>query len=104
MDYKTKKYDETNQGRLFKNTDGWIITHQGKINFDGDDHRIIGVARLNQNKEPITELYHAIGTLKEKPKTKKDAANTASFRVRSFLALLLLRQNEPPAQTRRGRP
>ena len=73
MDYKTKKYDETNQGRLFKNTDGWTITHQGKINFDGDEHRIIGVARLNQNKEPITELYHAIGTLKEKQKTKEDA-------------------------------
>ena len=73
MDYKAKKYDETNQGRLFKNTDGWKITHQGKINFDGEEHRIIGVARLNKDKQPITELYKAMGTLKEKEKTKEDS-------------------------------
>ena len=73
MDYKAKKYDETNQGRLFKNTDGWKVTHQGKINFDGEEHRIIGVARLNKDKQPITELYKAMGTLKEKEKTKEDS-------------------------------
>tara|TARA_R110000851_G_scaffold61660_1_gene142053 strand:- start:184 stop:606 length:423 start_codon:yes stop_codon:yes gene_type:complete len=56
--------DDTNSGILFKNTDDWKIIQQGKLNIDGEDHRIIGVKRLNKDGQPIIELYRAIGTLK----------------------------------------
>ncbi len=64
MEYNTKKFDETNTGILFKNTDEWQITHQGKLNIDGEEHRIIGVLRKNKDKEWINEIYKAMGTLK----------------------------------------
>ena len=69
MNYKSKTYDNTNSGVLYTNSDDWVITHQGHINFDGDDQRIISVQRKNKDKEIISEIYKAIGTLK-KNKTK----------------------------------
>jgi uncharacterized protein (DUF736 family) len=56
--------DNTNSGILYKNTDDWQIIQQGKLNLDGEDHRIIGVKRKNKDGEPMVELYRAIGTLK----------------------------------------
>ena len=56
--------DNTNSGILYKNTDDWQIIQQGKLNIDGEDHRIIGVKRKNKDGEPMVELYRAIGTLK----------------------------------------
>ena len=56
--------DDTNSGILFNNSDDWKIIQQGKLNIDGEDHRIIGVKRLNKEGKPIIELYRAIGTLK----------------------------------------
>ena len=58
--------DDTNSGILFNNSDDWKIIQQGKLNIDGQDHRIIGVKRLNKEGTPIVELYRAIGTLKVK--------------------------------------
>lgn len=65
-----KKYDETNKGVLFKNTDEWTISHTGKLNVDGEDKRIIGVKRKNKLGEEILETYVAMGTLKKKEKSK----------------------------------
>ena len=56
--------DDTNSGILYKNSDDWQIIQQGKLNLDGEDHRIIGVKRMNKDGQPIVELYRAIGTLK----------------------------------------
>ena len=56
--------DNSNSGILYKNTDEWKIINQGKLNIDGEEHRIIGVSRKNKDKQPILELYRAIGTLK----------------------------------------
>tara|TARA_R110000823_G_scaffold303129_1_gene424451 strand:- start:666 stop:1085 length:420 start_codon:yes stop_codon:yes gene_type:complete len=56
--------DNTNSGILFKNTDEWKIIQQGKLNLDGEEHRIIGVSRKNKDGEAMVELYRAIGTLK----------------------------------------
>ena len=67
MDYEKKIYDETNKGRLFNNDDKWQISVQGKLNISGENHRIIGIKRLNKDNQPIVELYRAIGTLKEQP-------------------------------------
>ena len=66
-----KKYDETNKGVLFKNTDEWTISHTGKLNVDGEDKRIIGVKRKNKLGEEILETYVAMGTLKKKEKTER---------------------------------
>ena len=65
-----KKYDETNKGVLFQNTDEWTISHTGKLNVDGEDKRIIGVKRKNKLGEEILETYVAMGTLKKKEKSK----------------------------------
>ena len=65
MDYKSKSYDKPNEGVLFANEEDWKVTHQGKLDFDGENHRIFGLSRKNKNKEPILELYIAIGTLKQ---------------------------------------
>lgn len=65
MDYKTKKFDDKNTGILFNNTEKWELSKQGKINIDGESHRIIGISRLNKDKEPILDIYRSIGTLKQ---------------------------------------
>ena len=54
-----------NSGILFNNDDNWTIIQKGKLNFDGNDHQIIGVKRNNKNGQPIVELYVAIATLKQ---------------------------------------
>ena len=56
--------DNTNSGILYPNSDDWKIIQQGKLNIDGEDHRIIGVKRNNKEGQPMVELYRAIGTLK----------------------------------------
>tara|TARA_R110001632_G_scaffold28199_7_gene75358 strand:+ start:1670 stop:2089 length:420 start_codon:yes stop_codon:yes gene_type:complete len=56
--------DNTNSGILYKNTDEWKVIQQGKLNLDGEEHRIIGVSRKNKDGQPMVELYRAIGTLK----------------------------------------
>ena len=56
--------DNTNSGILYKNSDDWKIINQGKLNIEGEEQRIIGVSRKNKDKQPILELYRAIGTLK----------------------------------------
>jgi len=56
--------DNTNSGILYKNTDEWKIIQQGKLNLEGEEHRIIGVSRKNKDGQPMVELYRAIGTLK----------------------------------------
>ena len=73
MEYKSKSYDKPNEGVLFSTDEDWNVTHQGKIDFDGENHRIFGLTRKNKEKETILELYVAIGTLKQnKNKSKKD--------------------------------
>ena len=78
MDYEKKVYDETNRGRLFNNDQNWEISVQGKLNINGDNNRIIGVKRLNKDNQPIVEIYHAIGTLKEV--TQKVQYNDPDFK------------------------
>ena len=56
--------DNTNSGVLYKNSDDWKIIQQGKLNLNGEDHRVIGVLRKNKDGNQIVELYRAIGTLK----------------------------------------
>ena len=56
--------DNTNSGVLYKNSDEWKIIQQGKLNLNGEDHRVIGVLRKNKDGNQIVELYRAIGTLK----------------------------------------
>ena len=65
MEYKTKKFDERNTGILFNNSENWELAKQGKLNIDGESYRIIGVSRLNKDKEPILDIYRSIGTLKQ---------------------------------------
>ena len=65
MDYTTKKFDETNTGILFENSEKWELAKQGKLNVDGEEQRIIGVYRKNKDKEVILDLYRSIGTLKQ---------------------------------------
>jgi uncharacterized protein (DUF736 family) len=72
MDYSVKKFDDTNKGILFSNSDNWEIRHQGKINIDGEEHRVIGVLRNNKDGQPIIELYRAMGTLKKQDDKSDD--------------------------------
>ena len=67
MDYNSQKFDQTNKGRLFflDEKDAWTIKYQGKLNLDGDQQRVIGVSRKNAEGQYITEVYKAIGTLKQ---------------------------------------
>ena len=67
MDYSSQKFDQTNKGRLFflDEKEEWIIKYQGKLNLDGDQQRVIGVSRKNAEGQYITEVYKAIGTLKQ---------------------------------------
>ena len=51
--------DNTNSGILYKNTDEWKVIQQGKLNLDGEEHRIIGVSRKNKDGQPMVELYRA---------------------------------------------
>ena len=62
------QYDNTNTGRLFKNTEEYSVIQTGKIDIDGEERRVIGVKRQNRQGEPIVELYTAIGTLKQADK------------------------------------
>ena len=67
MDYSSQKFDQTNKGRLFflDEKEAWTIKYQGKLNLDGDQQRVIGVSRKNAEGQYITEVYKAIGTLKQ---------------------------------------
>ena len=67
MDYNSQKFDQTNKGRLFflDEKEAWTIKYQGKLNLDGDQQRVIGVSRKNAEGQYITEVYKAIGTLKQ---------------------------------------
>ena len=58
-------YDETNKGALFPLREEYKVFQQGKVNIDGQDHRVIAVKRNNKDGKPIVELYRAIGTLKK---------------------------------------
>ena len=58
-------YDETNKGSLFPLREEYKVFQQGKVNIDGQDHRVIAVKRNNKEGEPMVELYRAIGTLKK---------------------------------------
>ena len=72
MDYTTKKFDETNTGILFENTEKWELAKQGKLNVDGEEFRIIGVYRKNKDQEMIMDIYRSIGTLKQNVQKSKE--------------------------------
>jgi hypothetical protein len=76
--------DNTNSGILYKNTDDWQIIQQGKLNIDGEDHRIIGVKRKNKDGEPMVELYRAIGTLKANADKQGEKSPDAKGVVNGF--------------------
>ena len=61
-------YDNTNRGILWENKEDWKIIHDGKLNIDGEERRIIGVKRKNRDGEPIEEIFTKIGTLKGREK------------------------------------
>ena len=69
--------DNTNSGILYKNTDEWKIIQQGKLNLEGEEHRIIGVSRKNKDGQPMVELYRAIGTLKKNEDKQSDKSPNA---------------------------
>ena len=72
MDYTTKKFDETNTGILFENTENWELAKQGKLNVDGEEFRVIGIYRKNKDQEVIMDIYRSIGTLKQNGDKSKE--------------------------------
>lgn len=77
--------DNTNSGILFKNTDDWQIVQQGKLNLEGEEHRIIGVKRNNKEGKAIVELYRAIGTLKANDDKKAEKSPDAKGVVNKLM-------------------
>ena len=69
--------DNKNSGVLFNNSDDWKIIQQGKLNINGDDHRIIGVQRKNKDGQLIVEIYKAIGTIKANESKQGDKSPDA---------------------------
>ena len=54
MDYTTKKFDETNTGILFENTEKWELAKQGKLNVDGEEFRIKTSSNIDKNHSQIS--------------------------------------------------
>jgi len=77
--------DNTNSGILYKNTDDWQIVQQGKLNLEGEEHRIIGVKRKNKDGQPMVELYRAIGTLKANDSKQTDKSPDAKGVVNKIM-------------------
>ena len=77
--------DNTNSGIMYKNTDDWQIVQQGKLNLDGEEHRIIGVKRKNKDGQPMIELYRAIGTLKANDDKQGDKSPDAKGVVNKIM-------------------
>lgn len=65
-------YDNTNRGSLFDLRDHHEVIRQGKLNIDGNEHRVIAVKRNNKDGQPIVELYRSIGTIKKNDNKTSD--------------------------------
>ncbi len=77
--------DNTNSGIMYKNTDDWQIVQQGKLNLDGEEHRIIGVKRKNKDGQPMIEIYRAMGTLKANADKQGDKSPDAKGVVNKIM-------------------
>ncbi len=77
--------DNTNSGIMYKNTDDWQIVQQGKLNLDGEEHRIIGVKRKNKDGQPMIEIYRAMGTLKANDDKQGDKSPDAKGVVNKIM-------------------
>ena len=89
MEYKTKKYDNTNKGVLFLNEGSnkepeLVIRRRGNINIDGQTYQIYGIPRKNKEGKPIMALVMEFGTLKINEKRQKDSEPN----VRGILSVL----------------
>ena len=81
-DYTSKKYDNTNKGILWNiptSADGkkeMALIKQGKINMDGEEHRIYGVSRKNRDGDMIMSVLAEIGTIKVNPDAQPELRGT----------------------------
>jgi|TARA_Y100000114_G_C11689208_1_gene292697 uncharacterized protein (DUF736 family) len=73
MTISSNKYDNTNKGVLYKvdppkKVDGkmqydYLVTKSGKMNFEGQEARVLGVQRKNKENKTILSFYVEIGNI-----------------------------------------
>jgi len=68
-------YDETNRGVFFKPHPEQQMIGQGKLNIEGNDHRIVVVKeKMSRDGDPVRNVYMRVGVLFDNDKQGNDKA------------------------------
>lgn len=80
------EYDNTNTGAAFKPFDTQRLILQGKIDFEGNERKVVCVADETKNGTRLIEVYEKVGVLFENDQKGNDKAPNYSGPVEPFVS------------------